>query len=123
MTCVLVADDSETVLLMLQRRLEMSGYEVLTARDGEEVLEMLERHRDGAAPDLILLDAMMPKLSGVDALKRLRESGYRMPVLMISAHLDAQQPDRMREIGADGVVAKPFEWEVLIEHIEELAGH
>jgi DNA-binding response OmpR family regulator len=123
MTRVLVADDSETVLLMLERRLEMSGYEVLTARDGEEVLEMLERHRDGAAPDLILLDAMMPKLSGVDALKRLRESGYRMPVLMISAHLDAQQPDRMREIGADGVVAKPFEWEVLIERIEELAGH
>ena len=123
MTRVLVADDSETVLLMLQRRLEMSGYEVLTARDGEEVLEMLERHRDGAAPDLILLDAMMPKLSGVDALKRLRESGYRMPVLMISAHLDAQQPDRMREIGADGVIAKPFEWEVLIERIEELAGH
>jgi DNA-binding response OmpR family regulator len=123
MTRVLVADDSETVLLMLERRLEMSGYEVLTARDGEEVLEMLERHRDGAAPDLILLDAMMPKLSGVDALKRLRESGYRLPVLMISAHLDAQQPDRMREIGADGVVAKPFEWEVLIERIEELAGH
>jgi DNA-binding response OmpR family regulator len=123
MTRVLVADDSETVLLMLERRLEMSGYEVLTARDGEEVLEMLERHRDGAEPDLILLDAMMPKLSGVDALKRLRESGYRMPVLMISAHLDAQQPDRMREIGADGVVAKPFEWEVLIERIEELAGH
>lgn len=123
MTRVLVADDSETVLLMLERRLEMSGYEVLTARDGVEVLEMLERHRDGAAPDLILLDAMMPKLSGVDALKRLREAGYRMPVLMISAHLDAQQPDRMREIGADGVVAKPFEWEVLIERIEELAGH
>ena len=123
MTRVLVADDSETVLLMLERRLEMSGYEVLTARDGEEVLEMLERHRDGAAPDLILLDAMMPKLSGVDALKRLRESGHRMPVLMISAHLDAQQPDRMREIGADGVVAKPFEWDVLIERIEELAGH
>ncbi len=123
MTRVLVADDSETVLLMLERRLEMSGYEVLTARDGEEVLEMLERHRDGAEPDLILLDAMMPKLSGVDALKRLRESGHRMPVLMISAHLDAQQPDRMREIGADGVVAKPFEWDVLIERIEELAGH
>lgn len=123
MTRVLVADDSETVLLMLERRLEMSGYEVLTARDGLEVLEMLERHPDGAAPDLILLDAMMPKLSGVDALRRLREEGYRMPVLMISAHLDAQRPERMREIGADGVVAKPFEWEVLIERIEELAGH
>jgi DNA-binding response OmpR family regulator len=122
MTRVLVADDSETVLLMLERRLEMSGYEVLTARDGEQVLEILEEYPDGDAPDLILLDAMMPKLSGVDALRKLREAGHTMPVLMISAHLDAQQPDRMREAGADGVIPKPFEWEDLIERIEELAG-
>jgi DNA-binding response OmpR family regulator len=121
-TRVLVADDSETVLLMLERRLEMSGYEVITARDGEQVLDVLEQHADGALPDVILLDAMMPKLSGVDALKQLRADGHEMPVLMISAHLDAQQPDKMQEIGANGVVPKPFEWEVLIERIEELAG-
>ena len=122
MTRVLVADDSETVLLMLERRLEMSGYEVITARDGEQVLEVLDKHGDGEEPDVILLDAMMPNLSGVDALKQLRAAGHDMPVLMISAHLDAQQPQHMRDIGADGVVAKPFEWEVLIERIEELAG-
>ncbi|HET8975157.1 MAG TPA: response regulator [Solirubrobacterales bacterium] len=123
MTRVLVADDSETVLLMLERRLEMSGYDVITARDGEQVLEILEKHIAGDVPDLILLDAMMPKLSGVDALKQLRAAGHRMPVLMISAHFDALQPERMEEIGADGVVPKPFEWEVLIARIEELAGH
>ncbi len=117
MTRLLVADDSETVLLMLQRRLEMAGYEVETATDGEEVLEELGK---GAKPDLVLLDAMMPKKSGIDALREMREDGFDMPVLMISAHLDAQEPDRMRAIGANGCVPKPFEWDELIARIEEL---
>jgi CheY-like chemotaxis protein len=121
MTRLLVADDSETVLLMLQRRLEMAGYEVVTATDGQEVLEQLEKlGRGGTPPDAILLDAMMPRLSGVDALKQLREDGHAMPVLVISAHLDAQEPDRMIALGANGTVPKPFEWDDLIERIEEL---
>jgi two-component system response regulator CpxR len=122
MTRLMVADDSETVLLMLQRRLEMEGYEVVTATDGQEVLDLLGGSGPGSKPDLILLDAMMPRKSGVDALKELRENGHRMPVLIISAHLDAQEPDRMRKIGADGCVPKPFEWDHLIERIEELSG-
>jgi two-component system response regulator MprA len=121
MTRLLVADDSETVLLMLQRRLEMSGYEVETATDGREVLEALARAGSDGQPDLILLDAMMPRMSGVDALKELRESGVNVPVLIISAHLDAQEPGRMKAAGADGVVPKPFEWDELIARIEELA--
>ena len=122
MTRLLVADDSETVLLMLQRRLEASGYDVDTATDGVEVLDALERADRSAAPDLILLDAMMPRLSGTDALKQLRESGCEIPVLIISAHLDAQQPEPMEALGANGVIPKPFEWDDLIERIEELAG-
>jgi two-component system, OmpR family, response regulator MprA len=121
MTRLLVADDSETVLLMLQRRLEASGYEVTTATDGIEVVDAIESIDGGAAPDVILLDAMMPRLSGVDALKQLRDSGCDIPVLIISAHLDAQMPDRMIAIGANGVVPKPFEWDELIARIEELA--
>ena len=119
MTRLLVADDSETVLLMLQRRLEMEGYEVQTATDGQEVIDALA---EAADPDVILLDAMMPRKSGLDALRELRESGHRMPVLMISAHLDAQEPEKMKAIGADGCVPKPFEWDQLIGRIEELAG-
>ena len=118
MTRLLVADDSETVLLMLQRRLEMAGYDVDTATDGEEVLEALQQGRQ--APDLVLLDAMMPKKSGVDALREMREEGHDQPVLMISAHLDAQEPERMKAIGANGCVPKPFEWDELIARIEEL---
>ncbi len=102
---------------MLQRRLEMAGYDVDTATDGEEVLKALEK---GAPPDLVLLDAMMPKKSGIDALREMREGGLDTPVLMISAHLEAQEPERMRAIGADGCVPKPFEWDELIARIEEL---
>ena len=122
MTRLLVADDSETVLLMLQRRLEMEGYEVVTATDGFEALELL-RNADSREPDVILLDAMMPNMSGIDVLEQLRGSGSKIPVLMISAHLDAQEPDRMRSLGASDCIPKPFEWEDLIGKIEELAGN
>jgi DNA-binding response OmpR family regulator len=121
LTRLLVADDSETVLLMLERRLEMEGYEVVTATDGFEALERL-RNADSREPDVILLDAMMPNMSGMEVLQQLRESGSKIPVLMISAHLDAQEPDRMRSLGASDCIPKPFEWEDLIGKIEELAG-
>jgi len=121
-TRVLVADDSETVLLMLQRRLEMEGYEVITATDGFQALERLEDANSGK-PDVILLDAMMPNMSGTEVLEKLHDAGSKIPVLMISAHLDANEPDRMRSLGAADCIPKPFEWEDLIERIEELAGN
>jgi DNA-binding response OmpR family regulator len=120
LTRLLVADDSETVLLMLERRLEMEGYEVVTARDGVEALDRLQE-LGSQGPDVILLDAMMPNMSGIEVLQQLRESGSKTPVLMISAHLDAQEPDRMRSLGASDCIPKPFEWEDLIGKIEELA--
>jgi DNA-binding response OmpR family regulator len=121
-TRLLVADDSETVLLMLQRRLEMAGYEVITATDGREALAAVEEAGDNPGLDLILLDAMMPNLSGIEVLKKLRASGSTIPILIISAHLDAQEPERMKALGADDCVPKPFEWDTLIARIEELAG-
>jgi DNA-binding response OmpR family regulator len=119
LTRLLVADDSETVLLMLKRRLEMSGYDVLTATDGHEAVARVEEA--GGELDLLLLDAMMPGKSGIDALREIRASGVKTPALIISAHLDAQEPGLLEEIGADGCVPKPFEWESLLERIDELA--
>jgi two-component system response regulator MprA len=121
LTRLLVADDSETVLLMLERRLEMEGYDVVTATDGVEALQRL-REAGSQVPDVILLDAMMPNMSGTEVLEQLRDQGSKIPVLMISAHLDAQEPDRMRSLGASDCIPKPFEWEDLIGKIEELAG-
>src|SRR5262249_50029321 len=120
MTRLLVADDSETVLLMLKRRLEMEGYDVVTAEDGFQALERLE-DADAQGPDVILLDAMMPNMSGTEVLQKLQDAGSKIPVLMISAHLDVNEPDRMRSLGAADCIPKPFEWEHLIGKIEELA--
>ena len=119
MTQLLVADDSETVLLMLQRRLEMEGYDVVTATDGVEAMERL-RELAPKEPDIILLDAMMPNMSGTEVLEEIRGNGSKVPIVMISAHLDAQEPDRMRSLGATDCIPKPFEWEDLIAKIEEL---
>ncbi len=118
MTKILVADDSETVQLMLRRRLEQDGYEVVTACDGEDALTAI-----GAAdgPDIVLLDAMMPGKSGIDALREMRAAGDRTPVLIISAYRYGQEPDEALKLGADGCVAKPFDWDSLIEKIEQLA--
>jgi DNA-binding response OmpR family regulator len=121
MTRLLVADDSETVLLMLQRRLEMAGYEVITATDGREALDAVEAAEAERLPDLILLDAMMPEISGIEVLQKLRAAGSKIPILIISAHLDAQEPERMKALGADDCVPKPFEWDQLIARIEALA--
>lgn len=121
MTRILVADDSETVLLMLMRRLELAGYDVETARDGHEVLAKVESGRPGDdAPDLILLDAMMPRMSGAEALRQLRAGGDHTPVLIISAHLSADEPEEMTRLGADGCVRKPFDWDELVGQIEAL---
>ena len=119
MTRLLVADDSETVLLMLQRRLEMEGYDVVTAKDGVEALDRLQE-LGSEGPDVILLDAMMPNKSGTEVLEEIRGKGSEVPIVMISAHLDAQEPERMRELGATDIIPKPFEWEDLIGKIEEV---
>ncbi len=117
MTKVLVVDDSETVLLMLQRRLEGEGYDVSTAGDGPSALEAIS---SGARPDIVLLDAMMPGMSGIDALRELRASGNRTPVLIISAYRWGEEPEEALELGADGCISKPFNWESLVEQIEGL---
>ncbi|HEU4905117.1 MAG TPA: response regulator, partial [Solirubrobacterales bacterium] len=79
MARILLADDSETILLLLRTRLEMEGHEVVTAVDGQEVVDKIGT---ALAPyDVLLLDAMMPRKSGIDALRELRESGIETPTL------------------------------------------
>ena len=85
MAKLLVADDSETILLLLRTRLEMEGHEVETAADGQEVIDD-PVHR--GEPDLLLLDAMMPRKSGIEALRELRAEGVETPALIVSAHQD-----------------------------------
>jgi DNA-binding response OmpR family regulator len=116
---VLIADDSETILLLMRTRLEMEGYEVVTATDGVEVIELMQRHSD-PAPDILLLDAMMPRKSGIDALRELRAAGVETPVLIVSAHQDEMDVGAATDVEVSGYITKPIDFEKLFRRIAEL---
>ena len=120
MTKVLVADDSETILLLLRTRLEMEGYEVSTAADGQEAVDALDGAGPDGQPDLILLDAMMPRMSGLDVLRRLREEGSETPILIVSAHREVETLNQAENLGANACVAKPIDFEDLLARIADL---
>ncbi len=119
MARILVADDSETILLLIRTRLEMAGHEVETASDGQEAIDAVRR--DGSRPpDLLLLDAMMPRKSGIDALRELRAEGVETPALIVSAHKEGADAEGDSDLAIDGFVTKPIDFDRLFERIAEL---
>ncbi len=123
MTRVLVADDSETILLLMQTRLEMEGYEVSTAADGQEAVEALAAAGPDGQPDLILLDAMMPRMSGLDVLRTLRGEGSETPILIVSAHRADETLSEAENLGANACIAKPIDFDDLLGRIASLTGN
>jgi DNA-binding response OmpR family regulator len=120
MVRVLVADDSETILLLMRTRLELAGYEVETAADGQEVTELVHEGDPDRLPDLLLLDAMMPRKSGIDALRELRAAGVDTPALIVSAHQDPSDTDAPTDLEISGYLTKPIDFEHLLGSIAEL---
>jgi DNA-binding response OmpR family regulator len=118
MAKVLIADDSETILLLLRTRLEMEGYEVVTAADGQEVMDVI--HGPDFRPDILLLDAMMPRKSGIDALRELRAEGLDVPVLIVSAHQEEADAGAPTDLAIDGYITKPIDFDSLFAIIAEL---
>ncbi|MBY0099031.1 response regulator transcription factor [Mesobacillus maritimus] len=104
MTRVLVVDDEQSILTLLQYNLEQSGYEVLTAMDGEAG-ELLALEKE---PELIILDLMLPKLDGIEVCKRLRQQRVMTPILMLTAKDDEFDKILGLELGADDYMTKPF---------------
>ncbi|NJK40930.1 MAG: response regulator [Acaryochloridaceae cyanobacterium SU_2_1] len=100
---ILVADDEASIRRILETRLMMVGYEVITAKDGQEALEAFEREQ----PSLIILDVMMPKLNGYQVCQALRE-GSDVPIIMLTALSDVADRVTGLEIGADDYMIKPF---------------
>jgi DNA-binding response OmpR family regulator len=112
---ILVADDEPNILLSLEFVLQEAGYRVRTAVDGEQALEAVEAER----PDLLLLDVMMPRLSGFDVCQRLRaEPRYRgLRIVMLSAKGRAGEVDKGLALGADAYVTKPFAVQELLAEV------
>jgi two-component system alkaline phosphatase synthesis response regulator PhoP len=119
-TKILVADDSETILLLMRTRLELAGYEVETAADGQEVTDLIATAGPDDQPDLLLLDAMMPRKSGIDALRELRAAGLQTPALIVSAHQDPGDADAPTDLEISGFVNKPIDFDRLLAEIADL---
>src|SRR5262245_17746750 len=101
---ILIVDDEPAMVRGLEDNLRFEGYQTLAATDGQRGLDLALTE----APDLILLDIMMPGMSGWDVCRALREKGLDMPVIMLTAR--GEEADRVLglELGADDYVTKPF---------------
>ena len=111
---ILVVDDDPTILATVADALDLEGYPVVTATNGEEALAVLDGDASGLR--LVLLDMRMPVLDGWGFMRAVRERGLSLPVVVMTAAADARR--WAREIGAHGVLAKPFELDELIAAVQ-----
>ena len=109
MAQVLIVEDDSGIAEFLQLELEHEGYAVLYAADGRSALEMFEKN----APDIVLLDIMLPELNGLEVLRRIRKTSHT-PVIMLTARGDTFDKVSGLDSGADDYLAKPFEIEELL---------
>jgi two-component system alkaline phosphatase synthesis response regulator PhoP len=114
MTRILIVEDEESILMALEDNLKLEGYEVESAKDGPQGLALAKETRH----DLILLDIMLPGMSGFDVCQKLRQSGVSTPVVMLTAK--GQEVDKVLglELGADDYVTKPFSPRELLARIK-----
>ena len=110
---ILVVEDDERILNFLRSKLKASGYEVSTANDGVQGLEQAQAQE----PNLIVLDLLMPKMSGLDMLRELR-SFSSIPVIILTAKGDDIDKIKGFQLGADDYLTKPFNPDELIARIE-----
>lgn len=117
---VLIADDEPNIVTSLEFLLRQSKYEVRIARDGEEALRLLESF----APHLVVLDAMMPRKSGLEVCRRIRDNPawHDVKVVMLSAKGRDSDIDQGLALGADAYVTKPFSTKALLAKVRELLG-
>lgn len=113
---LLIVEDDESMAVALREGFGFEGYRVLSATDGPAALQMAAAHR----PDLMILDVMLPKISGLEVCRRLRSDGDALPVIMLTAR--GQEVDKVLglKLGADDYVTKPFSFLELATRVEAL---
>ena len=114
---ILIVDDDETITGLLAQMVKFSGFEAHTENSGAAGVEAVRRLN----PDVVVLDLMMPGMSGWDVCKEIRAFS-QVPILVLSAVTDSQLVMQSLDNGADGYLVKPVPEKVLISHIKELLG-
>jgi CheY-like chemotaxis protein len=116
---VLVVDDTELFRTLIQDLLEKQGYEVLIAKDGLEAVQTIKREVPNL--DLVLLDLLLPKMTGFDVLKEVRggKMGQDLPILVVTnVFKDADQIERVKNLGANGYISKDMNAKEIVERIQ-----
>jgi DNA-binding response OmpR family regulator len=117
---VLVVDDEPNIVMSLEFLMRRAGFEVQVARNGREALDALE----GAAPDLLLLDVMMPEFDGYEVCERIRArpewNGTK--IVMLTARGREIERERGLALGADAYVTKPFSTRDLVDKVKHMLG-
>lgn len=117
---VLIVDDEPNIVTSLEYLMSRSGYEVVTAHDGEDALEVVESF----VPDVVLLDVMMPRRSGYEVLQQIRErpEWRHIKIVMLTARGRDAAVSKGLALGADAYVTKPFSSRDLMAKVGELIG-
>lgn len=110
---ILLVDDEPLYLRLLKVNLESEGYEIITARNGEEALEIVSQ----SIPNLIIMDVMMPKMDGISAVNRIRQFS-NVPIILLTALGEEQDRVNGLNIGADDYVVKPFSATELVARVK-----
>lgn len=110
---ILIAEDEIRIAESLKKNFLQEGHHALIARDGEETLKMLEK----IVFDVLLLDWRMPKLSGLEVCKRIRQSGNNIPIILLTALNDISNKVEALNTGADDYITKPFSFEEVLARI------
>ena len=110
---ILIVEDEEPIMMGLRENLEVAGYEVLSATTGTDGLAAGLKER----PDLILLDLMLPGMSGYEVCRELRDKGMQMPIIMLTARQEDFDKLHGFEMGADDYITKPFSVEELLARL------
>ena len=115
---ILVADDEPNQLELLTFNLTQAGFEVVRAGDGQQALDMVEEHR----PDLVIIDWMMPHMSGIDVCRTLRSRSEtkRLPIIILSARGEEGDRTLGPDIGADDYISKPFSPREMVSRVRAL---
>lgn len=118
---ILLIDDEETIQEVVQVGLDLEvGWEVLSASSGKEGIAMAQKQK----PDVILLDVMMPEMDGIETFKNLQADPdlHELPVILLTAKVQATDKLKFKEIGVTGYISKPFNPVTLADEVAQILG-
>jgi DNA-binding response OmpR family regulator len=117
---ILIVDDEADIVQLVENRLQLSGFETLSALDGQAGLNLARKEK----PDLVILDLMLPKLDGFQVCRLLKfdVATAKIPIIIFTARTHPVDEKTAKESGADDYLAKPFDSERLLEKVNRLLG-